>query len=551
MTEINGPAGNVEHEHSGSTRVDPANAQGTPILEARGVSKTFPGVKALQDVSVSLRGGEVHALVGENGAGKSTLIKLLTGVYQLDAGQLLHKGQSVSFANPRAAQDEGISTIYQEVNLVPLQSGARNLYMGREPRTPLHLVDYKKMNRDAKALLDDFNIDADPTVPVATLALGAQQMICVARAISLDANVVIMDEPTSSLESREVETLFRLIERLKNDGIAVVYVSHRLDELYRICDQVTVLRDGHLVHTGPISELPRKKLVATMLGRELLEQHSRSSTTAAASDTEQVAPVLVADNLDRRGLLHDVSLQIRPGEVVGLGGLLGAGRSETAKAILGAQIVDSGTVTVNGKQVHLGSPARSIEAGVVLLPEDRKADGILPNLSIRDNIVLAALPQLSSRGLFSDKAAKKLVDTFMRRLNIKAFGPAQKVGTLSGGNQQKVLLARWLCLEPKVLMLDEPTRGIDVGAKAEVRRLIDELAEQGLGVLLISSETEELVDGSHRILVLRDGAIVGELSGDDLTESELVQAIAGTGGENTSDSGGTDTDQKAGVATHG
>ena len=551
MTEINGPAGNVEHEHSGSTRVDPANAQGTPILEARGVSKTFPGVKALQDVSVSLRGGEVHALVGENGAGKSTLIKLLTGVYQLDAGQLLHTGQSASFANPRAAQDAGISTIYQEVNLVPLQSGARNLYMGREPRTPLHLVDYKKMNRDAKALLDDFNIDADPTVPVATLALGAQQMICVARAISLDANVVIMDEPTSSLESREVETLFRLIERLKNDGIAVVYVSHRLDELYRICDQVTVLRDGHLVHTGPISELPRKKLVATMLGRELLEQHSRSSTTAAASDTEQVAPVLVADNLDRRGLLHDVSLQIRPGEVVGLGGLLGAGRSETAKAILGAQIVDSGTVTVNGKQVRLGSPARSIEAGVVLLPEDRKADGILPNLSIRDNIVLAALPQLSSRGLFSDKAAKKLVDTFMRRLNIKAFGPAQKVGTLSGGNQQKVLLARWLCLEPKVLMLDEPTRGIDVGAKAEVRRLIDELAEQGLGVLLISSETEELVDGSHRILVLRDGAIVGELSGDDLTESELVQAIAGTGGENTSDSGGTDTDQKAGVATHG
>jgi len=551
MTEINGPAGNVEHERSGSTGVDTANAHGTPILEARGVSKTFPGVKALQDVSVSLRGGEVHALVGENGAGKSTLIKLLTGVYQLDAGQLLHKGQSVSFANPRAAQDEGISTIYQEVNLVPLQSGARNLYMGREPRTPLHLVDYKKMNRDAKALLDDFNIDADPTVPVATLALGAQQMICVARAISLDANVVIMDEPTSSLESREVETLFRLIERLKNDGIAVVYVSHRLDELYRICDQVTVLRDGHLVHTGPISELPRKRLVATMLGRELLEQHSRSSTTAAASDTEQVAPVLVADNLDRRGLLHDVSLQIRPGEVVGLGGLLGAGRSETAKAILGAQIVDSGTVTVNGKQVRLGSPARSIEAGVVLLPEDRKADGILPNLSIRDNIVLAALPQLSRRGLFSDKAAKKLVDTFIRRLNIKAFGPAQKVGTLSGGNQQKVLLARWLCLEPKVLMLDEPTRGIDVGAKAEVRRLIDELAEQGLGVLLISSETEELVDGSHRILVLRDGAIVGELSGDNLTESELVQAIAGTGGENTSDSGGTATDQEAGVATHG
>ncbi len=504
---------------------DPA----APILEARGVSKTFPGVKALQDVSVSLRGGEVHALVGENGAGKSTLIKLLTGVYQLDAGQLLHNGQQVSFADPKAAQDAGISTIYQEVNLVPLQSGARNLYLGREPRTRLRLVDYKKMNRDAKALLDDFHIDADPTVPVATLALGAQQMICVARAISLDANVVIMDEPTSSLETREVETLFGLIERLKSDGIAVVYVSHRLDELYRICDQVTVLRDGRLVHTGPISELPRKQLVATMLGRELLEQHSRSAATPPADLNERPEPVLVADQLNRRGLLHDVSLQIRPGEVVGLGGLLGAGRSETAKAILGAQILDSGSVTVGGHEVRTGSPARSIQAGVVLLPEDRKIDGILPNLSIQDNIVLAALPRLSTRGVFSDKAARKLVDTFMKRLNIKAFGPSQKVGTLSGGNQQKVLLARWLCLNPKVLMLDEPTRGIDVGAKAEVRQLIDELAEQGLGVLLISSETEELVDGAHRILVLRDGAIVEELSGEQLTENDLVQAIAGTG----------------------
>ena len=502
-----------------------------PVLEAKGISKTFPGVKALQDVSVTLRGGEVHALVGENGAGKSTLIKLLTGVYQLDAGELIHQGRSVSFANPKAAQDAGISTIYQEVNLVPLQSGARNLYLGREPRTALHLVDYKKMNRDAKALLRNFNIEADPTVPVATLALGAQQMICVARAISLDANVVIMDEPTSSLETREVETLFRLIDRLRSDGIAVVYVSHRLDELYRICDRVTVLRDGRLVHTGPISDLPRNQLVATMLGRELLEQHSRSAATATASESEHGPPVLIADSLDRRGLLHDVSVEIRPGEVVGLGGLLGAGRSETAKAILGAQIIDSGTVTVDGKAVRPGSPARSIEAGVVLLPEDRKADGILPNLSIRDNIVLAALPQLSKRGVFSDKAAKKLVDTFMKRLSIRAFGPTQKVGTLSGGNQQKVLLARWLCLEPKVLMLDEPTRGIDVGAKAEVRRLIDELAEQGLGVLLISSETEELVDGSHRILVLRDGSIVDELRGDRLTETELVHAIAGAGGE--------------------
>ncbi len=500
-----------------------------PVLEANGISKTFPGVRALQDVSVSIRAGEVHALVGENGAGKSTLIKVLTGVYQLDAGQLLHHGEPVTFANPRAAQDAGISTIYQEVNLVPLQSGARNLYLGREPRTPLRLVDYRKMNRDAKALLRELTIDADPTVPVATLALGAQQMISVARAISLKASVVIMDEPTSSLEAREVETLFRLIERLRTGGIAIVYVSHRLDELYRICDRVTVLRDGRLVHSGPIAELPRQRLVATMLGRELLEERRRQSAPSEERiGAAREAPLLVADGLSRRGLLHDIHLDIRPAEVVGLGGLLGAGRSETAKAILGAQVLDSGHVRIAGREVPLGTPARSIEAGIVLLPEDRKAEGILPNLSIRDNIVLAALPRLSKRGIFSDAAADKLVETFMKRLSIRAYGPSQRVGTLSGGNQQKVLLARWLCLEPKILMLDEPTRGIDVGAKAEVRRLIDELAAQGLGVLLISSETEELVDGSHRILVLRDGAVVDELAGERLTEEELVHAIAGT-----------------------
>ncbi len=508
----------------------PTSNEALTVLEAKGISKFFPGVSALQNVSVTLRGGEVHALVGENGAGKSTLIKVLTGVYHPDAGQLVHLGKPVSFANPRAAQDAGISTIYQEVNLVPLQSGARNLYMGREPRTRLGLIDFRKMNSDAKALLDDFNIDADPTVPVATLALGAQQMISVARAISLKATVVIMDEPTSSLETREVETLFRLISRLKAEGIALVYVSHRLDELYRICDQVTVLRDGHLVHTGPIAALPRDQLVATMLGRELLAVHSRSAAaTEAGFDRATLAPTLEARALTRRGLLHDVSVDIRPGEVVGLGGLLGAGRSETAKAILGAQVIDSGSVVVDGVDIGVGSPSRSIQAGVVLLPEDRKVEGILPNLSIKDNIVLAALPALSRMGVVSDGAANKLVDTFMKRLNIKAYGAAQKVGTLSGGNQQKVLLARWLCLEPKILMLDEPTRGIDVGAKAEVRRLIDELAEQGLGVLLISSETEELVDGSHRVLVLREGVVVEELSGDRLNERELVHAIAGDG----------------------
>ena len=496
-----------------------------PVLEARGVSKSFPGVKALSDVSLTVRAGEVHALVGENGAGKSTLIKILTGVYQCDSGELRHRGEPVTFADPRAAQAAGISTIYQELDLVPMQSAARNLYLGREPRTRLRLVDFARMRREANALLDDYQIRADVDVPLNTLGLGTQQMISVARAVALHANVVIMDEPTSSLESREVETLFGIIRRLRSDGVAIVYVSHRLDELYRICDTVSVLRDGRLVHTGPMAELPRVQLVATMLGRELQTALHRS---APGGGDRIVAgpPVLELRGLTRRNRLHDVSLEVHRGEVVGLGGLLGAGRSETGMAVLGAQELDSGAVLVEGKPIRTGSPGAAIEAGVALLPEDRKLEGILPNLSIRDNIAIAALPRMSRLGLVSDKRIDQLVEHFMARLHIRATGPGQKVSTLSGGNQQKVMLARWLCLSPRVLVLDEPTRGIDVGAKFEVRQTIDELAAEGLAVLLISSETEELVDESDRIVVLKDGAVVAVLDGDDISEHDLVQAIA-------------------------
>ncbi len=503
-----------------------------PVLEAVGVSKSFPGVLALRDVSLTLNAGEVHALVGENGAGKSTLIKVLTGVYSPDAGQLVHQGREVLFADPRAAQAAGISTIYQELDLVPLMSASRNLYLGREPRTRLGLVDYKRMRQSAQDLLREYQIDVDVDAPLSALGLGAQQMVSVARAIASNASVVIMDEPTSSLEAREVETLMGLIRRLAADGVAILYVSHRLDELYRICDSVTVLRDGQLVHTGALAELPRTRLVATMLGRQLAAQSKRHESEARdrVGDTEG-APVLEATGLTRRGLLHDVSVSVRAGEVVGLGGLLGAGRSETGKAILGAQRLDSGTVTVAGSPVHTGSPPAAIRAGVALLPEDRKLEGILPNLSIKENILLAALPNLSRGGLMTERRGDEIVARFMKALNIRATGPAQRVGTLSGGNQQKVLLARWLCLSPKVLILDEPTRGIDVGAKTEVRATIDRLAEDGLAVLLISSETEELVDDSHRIVVLRDGAVIDTLTGARMTESELISAIAGSSGD--------------------
>ncbi|MBV1939442.1 sugar ABC transporter ATP-binding protein [Streptomyces sp. BV286] len=496
------------------------------MLSVTGVSKHFPGVKALSDVDFTARIGEVHALVGENGAGKSTLIKVLTGVHRPDAGQIVHDGTPVRFTTPLQAQQAGISTIYQEVNLVPLMSVARNLLLGREPRGRLGLIDFRRMHREAGEALLGLGIRVDVRRPLRELGVGAQQMVALARAVALDARVVIMDEPTSSLEPREVSTLFDVIRMLRERGIAVVYVSHRMDELYEICDAVTVLRDGRVVHTGRLAGLERLRLVSLMLGREIGEVRSEGLTKFTGSHRAASEPVLHAEGLTVRHQLRNVSLSIRPGEVVGLGGLLGSGRSETAKVIAGALPADSGRVSVDGVPVRTGSTPAAIRAGISLLPEDRKAEGIAPGLSVRENIALAALPGLSRFGLVDNARVDRIVDTFVKRLHIKSAGPHQKVGELSGGNQQKVLLARWLALHPKVLLLDEPTRGIDVGAKAEVQALIDELADDGLAVLLISSDTEELIEGSDRIVVLKDGTVVGELTGDAVTEEALMRAIA-------------------------
>jgi ribose transport system ATP-binding protein len=509
---------------------------GPPIAEVVGVSKRFPGVLALDDVSFTLAPGEVHALVGENGAGKSTLIKLLTGVYTPDSGEIRYLGAPVTFRRPLDAQAAGISTIYQEVNLVPLMSVAGNLYLGREPRNRLGLIDYRRMYADATALLRRYNIDVDVKAPLRSLGLGAQQMVALARAVSVNARVVIMDEPTSSLEPREVDTLFQVVRELRERGVAITYVSHRLDELYRICDRVTVLRDGRVVHTGPLAGLDRLRLVSLMLGRDVAEVRRHGLTQFGESHTATATqPVLQVRNLTRRHVLSDVSFDVRPGEVTGLGGLLGSGRSETAKAIVGALPLEHGSVTVAGRPLRRLSPAAAIRAGISLLPEDRKAEGIIPDLSVRENIVLAAMPRLSRAGVVSRAQQDRIVDLFMRRLRIKAASPEQKASELSGGNQQKVLLARWLCLNPKVLLLDEPTRGIDVGAKAEVQQLIDDLSQEGLGVVLISSDLEELVEGADRIVVLRAGAVIDELAGDDVSESHLLAALAHDEGEQQPD----------------
>jgi ribose transport system ATP-binding protein len=507
------------------------------ILEVRGVTKRFPGVLALDDVSFGLGTGEVHALVGENGAGKSTLIKVVTGVHRPDEGEIFFAGERVSFASPRAAQEAGISTIYQDTNLVPLRSVAQNIFLGREPRNRLGLTDMARMKREAEQLLGRYGIEADVTVPVRSLGVGVQQMVAIAKAASLDTRAVIMDEPTASLEAREVETLFRVVRQLREDGVGVLYVSHRLEELYEICERVTVMRDGKVVHTGDLEELPRLQLIAAMLGREAPEVEERlSSPTAREHATGEL--VLEARGLTAHHAPRDVSLEVHAGEVVGLSGLLGSGRTETAKAVFGARHLESGTVSVEGEQVDPGSPTEAIKNGLAFVPEDRKAEGIIPGLSVRENIVAAALPRLSHGGLVSRKEQDGLVERFMDRLGIKASSPDQPVGELSGGNQQKVMLARWLCMEPKVLILDEPTQGIDVGAKAEVQRLISELADDGLGVVMIDSEPEEIVEGSDRVIVLRDGGVVGTLSGGELTEENLVHMIAGSGASEPEEDGG-------------
>ncbi len=486
-------------------------------------------------MSFSLRAGEVHALIGENGAGKSTLIKVMTGVYAPDAGNLVLAGERVVFRTPLEAQERGVSTIYQEVNLVPLMSVARNLFLNREPRR-FGLIDAARMKREATGILADFGVHVDVSAPLRTLGVGAQQMVALARAVQIDARVVIMDEPTSSLEQREVQTLFGVIARLKEAGIGIVYVSHRLDELYQVCDRVTVMRDGRVVQVDDLAEVDKLRLVSLMLGRDASEVTGGGHGGEIAGE-----PVLVAHDVSVRHEIDDVSLQLRPGEVVGLGGLLGAGRTETARALAGASALDAGEVDVLGARVHPGSTAAAIRAGIVMLPEDRKSDGILPNLSVRENIVLAALSRVSRGGVMSAAKQDEIVRYYTDRLRIKAYSPEQKVGELSGGNQQKVMLARWLCLNPKVLLLDEPTRGIDVGAKAEVQNLINELAGDGLAVLLISSELDELIQNSIRVVVLKDGRVVGDLTGAEVNESALIRMLAGDGQR------GADRDQVAGT----
>ena len=497
-----------------------------PVLRAVGISKRFGGVTALDQVGIDLVPGEVHALVGENGAGKSTLIKILTGVYHADEGEITYRGDTVAPSSPRDAWDMGISTTFQEITLVPLMSVARNLYLGNEPRGRWGLLGVNEMNRNAGALLRRHGIDIDVRRPVRSFGAGVQQMIAIVRAVSTDARVVILDEPTSSLEPREVAQVFDMIRRLRTAGVALLFVSHKLDEVFAIADRITILRDGRRARTSLIKDTTKLEVIATMLGRGVAEVRSEGRTSFDRSQQVRDDVVLEAVGLLRRNQLHDVSLSVHAGEVLGLAGLLGSGRSETVRAIFGTQRLDGGSVEVRGRRVRTGSPRASLAAGTVLLPEDRKAEGIVPTMSVRDNIVLMALPQVSRWGFIVPRRVDRVVSNFIARLGIKTSGGRQNIGQLSGGNQQKTLLARLLCTDPQVLLLDEPTRGIDIGAKAEVQALVQQLADQGRAIVLISSELEDVVEGSTRVVVLNSGAVVGELALEDVDEQRIMDLMA-------------------------
>ena len=498
-----------------------------PLLVMRDVNKRFQGVQALSAASLEVEPGEIMALVGENGAGKSTMIKVLTGAYRRDSGSIVFGGEPVDFASPQHAQHGGISPIYQEINLVPFRSVAENIFLGREYRR-YGLLDWGRMNAEAADLLHRFAVEIDVRRPLMEFSTAIQQMVAIARAVSFKARLVIMDEPTSSLDEREVAVLFDVMRRLRGEGVAVIFISHRLDELYQVCDRITVMRDGRTVMASGMADIDKLHLISAMLGRDLETVRARSTGFSAAHATAGEV-VLSAEGLQIGRKVRDARVEVRERQIVGLAGLLGSGRTEIARAIFGADPADAGTIELGGRAVSPQEPAEAIALGVGYCSEDRKADGIVPDMSVRENMTLGVLPRLTNMGIVDEARQREIVHRFMERLAIKASSPEQKIRELSGGNQQKVLLARWLCTDPKLLILDEPTRGIDVGAKAEIQALIRELADQGLGVLMISSELEEITEGADRVFVLSDGPTVADLPHAEANAKAIISAMAHEG----------------------
>ena len=496
------------------------------VLEMHGISKFFPGVKALQNVDFTLREGEIHALMGENGAGKSTLIKVLTGVYEKDAGTIHIKGHDgpVSIRRPQDAQKCGISTVYQEITLCPNLTVAENMYRAR---TPGSFTSWKRMNTGAKKLLDDLGIPAQPNRQLGDYSIAVQQMVAIARAVDMDCKVLILDEPTSSLDEQEVAKLFHLMRNLKAKGVGIIFVTHFLDQVYEVCDRITVLRDGLLVGEYAISQLPRVQLVSKMLGKELDDMAAIKEAGTSGEAKNMGTPVLEAKDLTSSEAVYPFDFAIHQGEVNGFTGLLGSGRSECVRAIFGADHVTGGHVKMNGKDAKIKKPRDAMKQGIGYLPEDRKRDGIVGDLSVRDNIILALQVLKGPFHPISRAQAEAYADEYIKLLEIKTASSGTPIDQLSGGNQQKVILARWLLTNPQYLILDEPTRGIDIGTKTEIQKLVLKLAAEGKSCTFISSEIDEMLRTCSRLVVMRDRHVVGELTGDDLNQNKIMATIAG------------------------
>lgn len=495
------------------------------LLEATGITKSFPGVRALDGVNLTVRRGRLNALLGENGAGKSTMMNILAGVFPSDTGTVVLEGKPVSFKNTREAQAAGISIIFQELNLVQELSIAENIFIGREPLNRFGLVDFARMNADAAALLKELELDADPRTLVSQLKVGAQQVVEIAKAISFNARVLIMDEPTSAITDHEIEVLFRQIRRLKQNGVGIIYITHKLDELPKIADDITVFRDGKYVGAKQFGEVTRDEMIRMMVGRELSDLFPKTPTKPG--DVVLRGKHISLPHAERAGdfAVNDVSFEVRRGEVLGIFGLMGAGRTELLQTIFGLHPKTStGEVEIDGQRVEIKSPRDAIAARLALAPEDRKAEGVVLGLSVAHNTTLSCLSKIERMGFLQPGLERELVGNYVSRLRVKTPSIDQAIVNLSGGNQQKVVLAKWLATEPKVLLLDEPTRGIDINAKKEIYALIDELAQSGLGVVMVSSELPEILGIADRIMVLCEGRKTAEFSRAEATEENVVKA---------------------------
>jgi rhamnose transport system ATP-binding protein len=494
-----------------------------PLLSLKGIDKSFGALRALEDVSLDLHPGEVHALMGENGAGKSTLVRVLAGVHRPDNGTIVLAGEAVEFGDPAAARDAGIAVIYQEPTLFGDLSVTENVFMGRQPLAGFRRIDRKSMRTQVQQLFARLGVALDPDRLASGLSIADQQMVEIAKALSLNARVIVMDEPTAALSTREVERLFTVARALRAEGAALLFITHRLTEVYALCDRVTVLRDGRFVSTDLLTDVTEDELIRRMVGRDLGALFPKITTTSG-----EVA--LTVSRLTREGVFTDVSFTVRAGEIVALAGLVGSGRSEVARAVFGIDRYDAGSVTAFGKQLRKASPVAAISAGLALVPEDRRQQGLVMELSIERNATMTQMRALSRFGLLSVRAERRRAKEWATRLQLKYVRLSDAVGVLSGGNQQKVVLAKWLATRPKVLIVDEPTRGIDVGTKAEVHRLLSELAGEGVAVLMISSELPEVLGMADRILVMREGRLVAEIDRADATEETVLSAAVGRNG---------------------